>query len=69
MLKRLMPRSLFGRALLILATPMVLLQVIAAVVFFDRHLDSVTLRLSRSVTNDINYILNELSETPDRDAR
>jgi len=41
MLKRFLPRSLFGRALLILVLPVVLAQVTIAVVFFDRHLDRV----------------------------
>ena len=46
MLKRFLPRSLFGRAVFIVVTPVVLLQIVAAVVFYDRHLDAVTRRAS-----------------------
>jgi two-component system osmolarity sensor histidine kinase EnvZ len=35
--KTFLPRTLFGRSLLIMATPILLIQVIAAYVFFDSH--------------------------------
>ncbi len=56
MLKRLVPRSLFGRSLLIIVLPVLLLQILLAVVFFDRHLDRVTARLARSVAGDLNFL-------------
>ncbi len=56
MLKRFLPRSLFGRAVFIVVTPVVLLQIVAAVVFYDRHLDAVTRRLARSVAGDIGFV-------------
>src|SRR5690606_9201518 len=65
MLKRLMPRSLFGRALIIIVTPVVLLQLVAAVVFFERHLQSVTKRLARSVAGDVAYVVGALEAFPD----
>ena len=61
MLKRLLPRSLFGRAIVIVVTPVVLIQFIVAFIFFDRHLDSVTGRLARSVANDITYIITNIA--------
>lgn len=68
MLKRLMPRSLFGRAIIIVVAPVVLLQLVAAVVFFDRHLDSVARRLAGSVANDIAYVREQLHVTPNPEA-
>ena len=65
MLKRFLPRTLFGRALVIIVTPVVLIQVIAAVVFFERHLQTVTKRMARSVAGDVAYMVEALKEFPD----
>jgi len=51
--KRFLPRSLFGRTLLILLLPMVLAQSVAAYVFFDRHWESLTNRLAYGVAGDV----------------
>jgi len=68
MLKRLLPRSLLGRTVLIIVTPVVLLQVIVGVVFFDRHLESVSQKLARGVINDITYVQRGLKRQTDPDA-
>lgn len=60
MLRTIMPRSLFGRAIIILATPVVLLQLVAGFVFYDRLLETVTERLARSVAGDITFMLQAL---------
>ncbi len=44
-LRRYLPRSLLGRALTILAAPIILVQVIAIWIFFDNHVDAVTRNL------------------------
>jgi two-component system osmolarity sensor histidine kinase EnvZ len=59
--KRALPRSLYGRSLLILILPLVLAQVIATWVFYDRHWDVVARRLSTSVAADIALTLDSLS--------
>jgi len=51
--KRILPRTLFGRALLIIVTPLVLVQLIATWIFYDRHWDTVSRRLSTGVAGDI----------------
>ncbi len=48
-LKNYMPRSLFGRAALILVVPVVTVQLVVSVVFIQRHFDGVTRQLSRGV--------------------
>src|ERR1700753_2544704 len=53
MLKRLLPRHLFGRSLMIIVAPIVLLQAIVAYVFFERDLDTTTRRLARDVAADM----------------
>ncbi|MDP6692049.1 MAG: ATP-binding protein [Alphaproteobacteria bacterium] len=69
MLKRFLPSSLFGRAIIIVVTPVVLLQVVAAIVFYDRHLDTVTRRLARSVAGDIGFVAAALTRNKDEIAR
>jgi two-component system osmolarity sensor histidine kinase EnvZ len=51
-IKQFLPRGLFGRSLIIIITPIVLLQAIIAYVFFERDLDSTTRRLARDVAAD-----------------
>ena len=48
-LERLLPRPLLGRSILIIVTPIVLLQVVSAWVFYDSHWDTVTRRLAQAV--------------------
>jgi two-component system, OmpR family, osmolarity sensor histidine kinase EnvZ len=52
-LKNLMPKGLYARSLLIIVTPMVILQSVVAFVFMERHWNTVTRRLSAAVTQDI----------------
>ncbi len=65
MLKRFLPSSLFGRAIIIVVAPVVLLQIVAAVVFYDRHLDQITRRLARSVAGDIGFVAGALTRDKD----
>ncbi len=64
-MKRLLPRSLFGRALLILVTPVVLIQLIATFVFFDRHWDDLTRRLALGFAGDIAMVLQDFTDNSD----
>ena len=59
--KRMLPRSLFGRALLILILPLVLAQSIATWIFYDRHWETVARRLSTSVAADIALTLDTVT--------
>ncbi len=60
-LERHMPERLYARTLIIMITPMVLLQSVIAFVFMERHWDKVTKHLSRAVTRDISMLI-ELHE-------
>jgi two-component system osmolarity sensor histidine kinase EnvZ len=55
-LKKYLPRSLFGRSLLILIIPIVLIQTITAIVFLDRHWSHITSRLSYAVAGEISTL-------------
>lgn len=61
---RKMPRGLYGRSLLIIITPMVLLQSVIAFVFMERHWQTVTQRLSESVTAEIASIIDTVENYP-----
>ena len=51
--KTYMPRSLFGRAALILIVPIVTIQLVVSIVFIQRHFDGVTRQLSRGVLLEV----------------
>ena len=48
-----MPRGLFGRSLIIIVMPMVLLQAVVTYLLFDRQWEAVTTRISRGVAAQI----------------
>src|SRR6516165_3975148 len=56
-IKRLLPRTMFGRSLLIVVVPVILLQAIAAWVFYDRHWAAVSWRLSAAVVGDVGLVI------------
>jgi len=64
LIKRLLPRTLFGRSLLIIVSPLILLQIISTHIFYDRHWDTITRRLSSSIAGDISMVLNLLRDNP-----
>lgn len=52
-IKDFLPRTLFGRSLMIIVTPMLLLQIVTAVVFVDRHWSKMSQRLAFAVAGEI----------------
>ncbi len=59
-----MPRSMFGRSLLILLFPVVLLQLIVGLVFIQRHFEKVTTQMARPVAVELNYIAELADSAP-----
>jgi two-component system osmolarity sensor histidine kinase EnvZ len=57
-IKRAMPRGLFGRSLIIIVAPVVILQGIITYVFFERHYDIMTARMARGVASDVALLIN-----------
>lgn len=58
-IKRYMPASLFGRAMLILVLPMVLMQAAALYFFYERHWDNVQRHLSNWLAGDVAFLVHE----------
>ena len=59
-IKRVLPRTMFGRSLLIVMMPMILLQAIATWIFYDRHWAAISWRLSTGVAGDIALMIEAL---------
>ncbi|RMD60574.1 MAG: HAMP domain-containing protein [Alphaproteobacteria bacterium] len=64
LVKRILPRTLLGRSLLIILLPLVLLQVISTWVFYDRHYDTTTKRLSQAIAGDIATVIHMMVRNP-----
>lgn len=64
MVARRMPKRLYARSLIIIITPMILLQSVIAFVFMERHWQTVTERLSDAVVNDIAAVIDMIEATP-----
>ncbi len=67
-LKRYMPRSLFGRALLILLLPMIGLQLVVGQVFIQRHFQSVTEQMAASVILELKFAIEQVARAEDPQA-
>jgi two-component system osmolarity sensor histidine kinase EnvZ len=57
LMKSLLPRSLFGRSLIILVTPLILVQVVLGYIFFDRHTETILRLLSSTISGDIRLVV------------
>jgi two-component system osmolarity sensor histidine kinase EnvZ len=69
MLKMLAPRGLMGRSLLIIVTPLVITQVVAAIIFYDRHWDTMLRRLAGALAGEIAFTSDLLRRAPSEEAR
>ncbi|HYE43848.1 MAG TPA: ATP-binding protein [Caulobacteraceae bacterium] len=63
-LRRRLPTSLWGRALLIIVLPIALMQVAVTYVFFDAHWQTVTARLSEGLAGDIAWAVDSYRQDP-----
>jgi two-component system, OmpR family, osmolarity sensor histidine kinase EnvZ len=69
-LKRMMPRSLLGRTLLIMLVPLVVVQAIALQLFYGNQLELVSRRLSSGIAGEIAYtvaLLHQFQSPSDRE--
>ncbi len=68
-IKNALPKSLLGRALLIIVTPLILLQVVSALIFYETHWNKVSYRLARSVAGDLAAMIILIQQEPGRAGR
>jgi two-component system, OmpR family, osmolarity sensor histidine kinase EnvZ len=64
-LKRYAPKSLYGRAALILLLPVVTLQIVASVVFVQRLFEDVTEQMTGNVALELRYLRDIVEAAPD----
>ncbi|MGZ6017767.1 MAG: ATP-binding protein [Phenylobacterium sp.] len=63
-IKRQMPKTLFGRSLLIIVLPVAIMQVAVTYVFFDNHWQTVTSRLSEGLAGDVAWAVESYQDDP-----
>ncbi len=68
-IRRLLPRGLFGRSLIIIVAPMLMLQGVMTYAFFERHYAIVTRHMAEGVANDVGYLITVREARPADKAR
>jgi two-component system osmolarity sensor histidine kinase EnvZ len=63
-LRKFLPRSLFGRSLLIVVIPLFLLEAVALEIFYGSHLDVLSRRLAGGVAGEIAFVLDQADQHP-----
>jgi two-component system, OmpR family, osmolarity sensor histidine kinase EnvZ len=64
LLKRMLPRSLLGRSLLIISVPLVLVLAVALQIYYGSHLDVVSRRFASAVAGEIAVTIDALDRFP-----
>lgn len=67
-LKQYMPRSLYGRAALILVLPVLVIQLVVSVAFIQNHLEDITTQMSRTVVRELRLISDQAAAATDQQA-
>jgi two-component system, OmpR family, osmolarity sensor histidine kinase EnvZ len=63
--RKVVPRSLLGRSLLMILLPLVLLEAVSLQLFYGSHLDVVSRRLTGNVASELAYTLELMNRHPD----
>ncbi len=63
-IKRQLPKTLFGRSLLIIVLPVAIMQIAVTYVFFDNHWQTVTSRLSEGLAGDVAWAVESYQDDP-----
>jgi two-component system osmolarity sensor histidine kinase EnvZ len=63
-LRRIAPRSLWGRTILIVVLPIFLMQAVVTYIFFARHWEDVTGALTRQTASEMSHVLRLWQEPP-----
>lgn len=68
-LKNLLPHGLLGRSLLIIVTPLMVVQLVSTYIFYATHWDTVAKRLAEAVAGDVGVIIEIMRAVPDAEQR
>lgn len=64
-LKRFSPRSLYGRAAMILLVPVLTIQLVVSVVFIQRHYEGITRQMTETLGREITYMVEQVNAAAD----
>lgn len=67
--KKFLPKSLFGRTLMIMVLPTIIAQIIAVYIFYERHWNSVSRNMASSLAGEMKFIAKMVSENPEIDLK
>lgn len=62
---KIFPKSLLARFILIILLPLIVLQIIASMVFFENHWRTISRRLAQDIVGEINALVYVMEEYPD----
>jgi two-component system osmolarity sensor histidine kinase EnvZ len=62
--RKILPRGLFGRSLLIVLLPLVLLEAVALQMFYGNHLSELSRRLAGGVAGEAGFMIDEIDRYP-----
>ena len=62
--RKILPRGLFGRSLLIVLLPLVLLEAVALQMFYGNHLSELSRRLAGGVAGEVGFMIDEIDRDP-----
>jgi two-component system osmolarity sensor histidine kinase EnvZ len=62
--RKVLPRGLFGRSLLIVLIPLILLQVVALDIFYGSHLHELSRRLAEAVAGEVAFEIDAIDREP-----
>jgi len=66
-LKKMMPETLLGRSLMIIITPVLLLQIITSFIFIDRHWKAMSDRMEYAVAGEIALLIKQIEMAQNND--
>lgn len=67
--ERFLPRTLFARSLLIIVTPLILLQIVSTWIFYERHWHIIMKRLAAGVAGEIGLVIDAMDRFPGAEAQ
>ena len=67
MIKKILPQTLLGRSILILVVPLIILQIIITVIFYNRHWDTITRHRTIDFVKDITLVVESFENNKSRE--
>ncbi|MBX9634599.1 MAG: HAMP domain-containing protein [Magnetospirillum sp.] len=68
-LKNLLPHGLLGRSLLIIVTPLIVVQLVSTYIFYATHWDTVAKRLASALAGDVGAVIESMRAFPDPESQ